>query len=153
MIPCSPRITASTSGESVTFTTTTSERSATSRGEAERVAPAASTSSKRALALRFQAVTGKPAPITFSAIGRPMMPSPTQPTRNASPSLIASPPFRPARPRHDCAGRGGAWLYASVYSSTARDCRSIAGFARLGFPLPLDERGQHLHQLGVALTV
>src|SRR6267378_7776045 len=80
-IPSGPNVTASTSGELVTIVTTRSERSATSRGVRTTVAPSSSSGLARA-SVRFVTVTGKPALIAFRAIGTPMIPSPTKPTRS-----------------------------------------------------------------------
>src|SRR5213594_2531810 len=80
-MPSGPKVTASTSGELVTMVTTTSERSATSRGVRATVAPSSSSGFARA-SVRFVTVTGRPALIAFRAIGAPMIPSPTKPTRS-----------------------------------------------------------------------
>src|SRR5213594_4458116 len=80
-MPSGPKVTASTSGELVTMVTTRSERSATSRGVRATVAPSSSSGFARA-SVRFVTATGKPAFIAFRAIGAPMIPSPTKPTRS-----------------------------------------------------------------------
>src|SRR6267142_1858188 len=80
-MPSGPKVTASTSGELVTIVTTRSERSATSRGVRTTVAPASSSGFARS-SVRFVSVTGKLALMAFRAIGEPMIPSPTKPTRS-----------------------------------------------------------------------
>ena len=79
--PSSPRITASTSGESGSMVITTSERSATSRGVVAVSAPAAASSSTAA-ELRLWTTTGKPALTRRAAMGLPMMPRPMKPMRS-----------------------------------------------------------------------
>src|SRR6266550_3413666 len=79
--PSSPKVTASTSGELVTIVTTRSDRSATSFGVRTTVAPASPRGFARS-SVRFVTVTGKPALMAFRAIGAPMIPSPTKPTRS-----------------------------------------------------------------------
>src|SRR2546423_4118475 len=80
-MPSGPKVTDSTSGELVTMVTTRSERSATSRGVRTTVAPAAPSDFARS-SVRLVTVTGKPARMAFRAIGAPMIPSPTKPTRS-----------------------------------------------------------------------
>src|SRR5438309_5162587 len=80
-MPSGLNVTASTSGELVTMVTTRSERSATSRGVRTTVAPAAPSGFTRS-SVRLVTVTGKPARMAFRAIGAPMIPSPTKPTRS-----------------------------------------------------------------------
>src|SRR6266566_2547111 len=80
-MPSGPKVTASTSGELVTIVTTMSERSATSFGVRTTVAPASARGFARS-SVRFVTVTGKPALMAFRAIGEPMIPSPTKPTRS-----------------------------------------------------------------------
>src|SRR5260221_6333812 len=79
-MPAGPNVTASTSGAFVTIVTTMSERSATSRGVVTTVAPRSFSESARA-SVRLVTVRGKPALRAFRAIGRPMIPRPTKPTR------------------------------------------------------------------------
>ena len=79
--PSGPKITASTSGVFVTIVTTMSLRSATSRGVRAMVAPASPSGFARS-SVRFVTVTGKPARSAFRAIGAPMIPRPTKPTRS-----------------------------------------------------------------------
>src|SRR5437762_11966742 len=80
-IPSGPKVTASTSGELVTIVTTRSERSATSFGVRTTVAPASPRGFARS-SVRFVTVTGKPALMALRAIGEPMIPRPTKPTRS-----------------------------------------------------------------------
>src|SRR6266513_3370430 len=80
-MPSAPKVTASTSGELVTIVTTMSDRAATSRGVRTTVAPAFSKGFARS-SVRLVTVTGNPAPRAFRAIGAPMIPSPTKPTRS-----------------------------------------------------------------------
>src|SRR5256886_3557022 len=79
--PWAQKVTASTSGELVTIVTTRSDRSATSFGVRTTVAPASPSGFARS-SVRFVTVTGKPALMAFRAIGEPMIPSPTKPTRS-----------------------------------------------------------------------
>src|SRR5438132_13693797 len=80
-MPSGLKVTASTSGELVTIVTTRSERSATSRGVRTTVAPASAKGFARS-GVRFVTVTGNPALRALRAIGAPMIPSPTKPTRS-----------------------------------------------------------------------
>src|SRR5437667_244925 len=80
-MPSGPKVTASTSGELVTIVTTVSDRSATSRGVRTTVAPSFSKGFARS-SVRFVTVTGNPAASAFRAIGAPMIPRPTKPTRS-----------------------------------------------------------------------
>src|SRR5436189_6258736 len=80
-MPSGPKVTASTSGELVTIVTTRSDRSATSFGVRTTVAPASARGFARS-SVRFVTVTEKPALMAFRAIGEPMIPSPTKPTRS-----------------------------------------------------------------------
>ena len=76
--PSGPRITSSTSGESVSMVMVTSLAAAASAAEPARFAPAATSSSIRD-AVRFHTVTSYPAFSRFLLMGLPMMPSPTNP--------------------------------------------------------------------------
>jgi hypothetical protein len=76
--PSVPRITASTSLESVTMLTMISDAAATSLGEAAAFAPA-STRGSIFEAVLFQTVTGNPAFTRFMDIPPPMRPSPMNP--------------------------------------------------------------------------
>src|SRR5919201_1037514 len=80
-IPSLPKVTASTSGVLVTMVTTMSERSATSRGLRTTVAPASASGVARS-GVRFVTVTGKPPLSALRAMGAPMIPRPTKPTRS-----------------------------------------------------------------------
>src|SRR5690242_15096495 len=88
-MPSGPKVTASTSGAFVTIVTTMSERSATSRGVLLTVAPSASSGLARD-SVRLVTVSGKPAFRAFRAIGWPMIPRPTKPTRVLVGPAIAS---------------------------------------------------------------
>jgi len=81
-MPPGPRATCSTSGESDTMVMTTSERSATSRGQ-EASTALSLTSSSMPGRLRFHTVSEYPAFSRLRAIGRPIMPSPMKPMRSA----------------------------------------------------------------------
>src|SRR5689334_21947405 len=81
--PSGPKSTASTSGESTTTVTTTSERCATSRGVFATAMPSFARASARA-SVRLVTVTSKPALRRLRAIGAPMIPVPTTPTRSTS---------------------------------------------------------------------
>ena len=81
LVPPGPSATASTSGEFVTQLTVTSLAAATSAGDPAPVAPISRSACIR-FGFRFQTVTLKPAFKRFAAIGPPMIPSPTNPTRS-----------------------------------------------------------------------
>jgi hypothetical protein len=78
MMPFGPKITCSTSGVSDTITNTTSARTAASPGLAHAVAPASASGCMDSLR-RAHTTIAWPAFMTFSACGRPMIPSPTNP--------------------------------------------------------------------------
>src|SRR5207245_208600 len=80
-MPSGPNMTASTSGVLVTIVTTMSLRSATSRGVRTAVAPASASGFARSI-VRFVTVTANPALSALRAIGVPMIPRPTNPTRS-----------------------------------------------------------------------
>ena len=77
--PCAPSMTSRTSGASGTIEITTSAALATSAGLAAARAPAASNGCIDA-SRRDQTVRAWPCFSRFCAIGRPMMPKPTNPT-------------------------------------------------------------------------
>src|SRR6516225_57934 len=78
-IPPSPRTTSSTSGPSGSMVKITSARAPTSLFDAPRSAPSA-THGSSTLAVRVYATTECPAFSRFFIMGRPMMPSPTNPS-------------------------------------------------------------------------
>src|SRR6266550_5017897 len=80
-IPSAPNMTASTSGVLVTIVTTMSLRAATSRGVCTTVAPESASGFARSI-VRFVTVTANPAFRALRAIGAPMIPRPTNPTRS-----------------------------------------------------------------------
>jgi hypothetical protein len=75
MTPSGPRITASTSGVSLTQVMMTSAARAASRGDAARRAPALATGSSRSR-VRLCTVTVWPALSKFAAMAAPMVPMP-----------------------------------------------------------------------------
>ncbi len=108
--PSGPIATCSTSGESGTMVTTISDWAATSAGLAPARAPACRSSSTFAR-VRLCTVTSNPALRRFRAIGVPMMPSPTSPTR---PIVVGMPRV--------------------VYSVSRRSAPGGRGFGRSGVP-------------------
>src|SRR5215472_7669288 len=122
--PCSPATTASTSGLSVTIVMTMSERSAASAGVAACSAPSA-TSGAAFAAVRLWTVSRKPALSTLRAIGRPMSPSPTNPTRvlPGSAATIRRPPaFKVGAEGNAAAGPCEQGLAMSPAGPSARRC-------------------------------
>jgi hypothetical protein len=87
--PFGPSSTSATSGESGTIVMIRVALFATSAGDAARSAPASTTSSTGPW-LRLCATTGKPAFNRFFAMGRPISPSPMNPTVSAM-SLLSVP--------------------------------------------------------------
>src|SRR5690606_5074818 len=83
--PSSPTTTASRSGVSDTIVKTTSRPTAHSRGVAARAAPAAASGSSRSR-VRLWTVTSCPAASRRLAMGAPIVPRPTKPTRMLPPS-------------------------------------------------------------------
>ena len=81
MTPPGPRMTSSTSGESLTMVMVTSLLRATSAGESATLAPI-SPSSSALLRVLLYTVKGKPALRMLEAWAFPMIPRPTNPTRS-----------------------------------------------------------------------
>ena len=84
--PCSPKTTASTSGESRTHVTTMSLVVARSLGLAASVAPS-STSGPVRPGVRFHTVSGKPARARLAAMAAPIVPKPAKPTLSIGPTV------------------------------------------------------------------
>ena len=84
--PCSPKTTASTSGESRTHVTTMSLAAARSLGLAASVAPS-STSGPARPGVRFHTASGKPARARLAAMAAPIVPKPAKPTLSIGPTV------------------------------------------------------------------
>src|SRR5271169_5239122 len=89
-----PHRTPSRAGGSLTMVISTSEPAATSWGDLASVAPAATSDSARE-AVRFQTVKEYPAFKRFKPMGRPMSPSPINPTFEPGPMVPREPTFAP----------------------------------------------------------
>ena len=99
--PCGPNTTSSTAGPSVTHSSTASHCAASSAGDAAELAPASSAGFSRS-GVRPQTTTWCPAPISRSAMGFPMSPSPIHPS--LAMSAVCAPGIRP--PTRFCVCRG-----------------------------------------------
>src|SRR5580700_5638151 len=92
--PEPPQRTASRAGGSLTMVMSASEEPATSSGELASLAPAATSDSARE-AVRFQTVKEYPAFNRFNPIGRPIRPSPINPTFEPGPMIRFGPGLVP----------------------------------------------------------
>src|SRR5580704_10564313 len=92
--PESPQRTPSRAGGSLTMVMSASEEPATSSGELASLAPAATSDSARE-AVRFQTVKEYPAFKRFKPIGRPIRPSPINPTFEPGPMIRVGLGFTP----------------------------------------------------------
>ena len=89
-VPCPPRWTSSTSGASGRHETTTSLARPTSSGVSQNCAPSSSASARALAAVREASASGNPAFARFRAMGIPIVPSPTKPTRAAIAAILGS---------------------------------------------------------------